>query len=213
MTTAGPSVFAVGGADPAIGNNAFCYGAPSSDGPLIFDMATAVVACGKIRYHDMLSEPLPQGWAAGRDGQPSTSSRILDEGGGVLSLGYKGFGFACMVDLFAGLLVGGCVGMDVGRQRERPDEPTGCSQQIIAMQPAIADGFPEMVAAHARRLRSLRQSDPCAPICAPGDLESRHAELATLNGIELAPPMVDRLRRIEESICCPLDSFLTPCYC
>lgn len=208
MTTAGPSVFAFGGAEPAMGNNAFCYGAPSSDGPLIFDMATAVVACGKIRYKDLLGESVPEGWAASSDRQPSTSSRVLDHGGGVLPLGHKGFGIACMVDIFAGLLASGRVGMDVARQRACMGEPTGCSQMIVAMRPASGSSFPESLAKYADRIRDLRSVDPAAPVEAPGDPEAKHSETTALFGIALAPALVEKLHSLGDSVGYPFDAVL-----
>ncbi len=206
-TTAGPSVFPHGGIEPLMGNNALCFGAPAEHEPLIFDMATAVVACGKVRYMDLLGEPVPQGWVAAAGREPSTRSASLDEGGGVLPLGHKGYGLACMVDVLAGLLGGGLPGLDVGRQREQPEQPTRCSQFVLALR-TDGPGFAQQLGAYMERLRAMSGPQGAA-VQAPGDPELRHARAAAQDGVPLAEPMVTRLASLGHKAGIPFESLLT----
>ena len=82
--------------------------------PLIIDLATSVVAEGKVRVALHKGEKIPYGWIIDKNGNPSDSPQDLYDGGALLPLGgeevgHKGFGLGLAVEVLSGILSGaGC---------------------------------------------------------------------------------------------------------
>ena len=121
MTNASPKVVPTFGRDATLGTNPIAVAAPAGrERPFVLDMATSTVSMGKIEIADQLDRPIPAGWAVDQQGRPMEAARrTLDElkrkvGGGLLPLGgagellsgYKGYGLALWVEIFAALLSG-----------------------------------------------------------------------------------------------------------
>jgi LDH2 family malate/lactate/ureidoglycolate dehydrogenase len=93
-----------GSIEPAIGNAPFAYGIPAGrERPIILDMATGVVAAGKIAVARDRGRNIPLGWALDAAGRPTddpAEARI------VLPLGPKGSGLAIVMQCIGGILAG-----------------------------------------------------------------------------------------------------------
>lgn len=104
-----PPLMALPGATrPAIGNNPIAFAAPVAGGPpLVFDMATSVVARGHVlqAVRDQATE-IPADWAIGPDGQPTTDPARALQGAMAPMSGHKGIGLAMMVQVLAGSFTG-----------------------------------------------------------------------------------------------------------
>jgi LDH2 family malate/lactate/ureidoglycolate dehydrogenase len=79
----------------------------------VLDMATTVVAAGKLEIARRRGEPIPEGWAVDEAGRSLTdvleafrAGALLPLGGGLETASYKGFGLALAVDLLTGALSG-----------------------------------------------------------------------------------------------------------
>jgi LDH2 family malate/lactate/ureidoglycolate dehydrogenase len=136
LNTSGPSVAAPGAVRPTLGSNALCLvmPQPGHDEPFCVDMATGVVAAGKIRDALNRGASVPEGWLLDAGGQPTTDPSRLDAGGSVpLFGGYKGLGVSLIVELIAGALAGARVSPDVAKQRKQPGHVMGCSQLFVGL--------------------------------------------------------------------------------
>ncbi|GAA3171463.1 Ldh family oxidoreductase [Nonomuraea salmonea] len=104
MNTSGPSVSAPGAAYPTLGSNALCLVTPGAAGePFCIDLATGVVAAGKIRDAANLGVPVPEAWLRDAAGRPTTDPDELDRGGSIpLFGGYKGLCVTLIVEILAG---------------------------------------------------------------------------------------------------------------
>ena len=68
-----PIMALAGAAAPAIGNNPIAFAAPLvGRPPLVFDMASSLVARGQVVEANRERRPIPEGWAVGPDGAPTT---------------------------------------------------------------------------------------------------------------------------------------------
>ena len=95
-----------GASRPSIGNNPVAFAAPvPGAAPLVFDMATSVVARGNVlqAVRDKRSA-LPSGWAIGPDGEPTTDPQEALKGAMLPISDHKGIGLAMMVQVLAGSL-------------------------------------------------------------------------------------------------------------
>ncbi len=114
MTTGGRLVAPPGGLGRAIGLNVLSVAAPTSrEFPYVLDMATSVVAAGKLEIAGRRGEAIPEGWAQTATGEPLTDPAKLHPDRTMLPLGgtpvlgaFKGFGLTLMVDILTGALSG-----------------------------------------------------------------------------------------------------------
>lgn len=112
MVNAPPSVAPWGGARRKLGTNPICLAIPrKNDEPILLDMATSIVANGKVSLKVGTGERVPEGWIIDSNGKPSTKPEDFEKGGAMLPFGtYKGYGLGLMVDMLCGAFTGsgGC---------------------------------------------------------------------------------------------------------
>jgi len=134
-TNARPSVAPTFGVENMLGTNPLTFGMPTDeDFPFILDCATSISQRGKIEAYSKAGKKLPPSWVVGEDGLPKTDAvQILDDlingkaaltplgGIGELTAGYKGYGYATVVELLSAALSGGSylkmlLGLENGRR-------------------------------------------------------------------------------------------------
>src|SRR4051812_24778053 len=81
IASAKPRAVPPGAARPALGTNPLCFGFPSANGPVIFDMGTAALMWGDIMLHAHLGQPLPEGIGFDENGKPTTDASAALRGG------------------------------------------------------------------------------------------------------------------------------------
>ena len=111
------SVVPFNGKEVRLGTNPLSLAVPSNqEAPVFLDMATSVVAAGKVGVARARKKEIPEGWILDAEGNPSTDPFDLPRGGGILPLGgeqgHKGFGLSFMVEMFSGILTGIGYGTD-----------------------------------------------------------------------------------------------------
>ncbi len=104
-SAAHPRVLPPGAAKPMLGTNPICFGFPSDNGPVIFDMGTASFMWGEVMLHAHLGEPLPQGVGFDEHGRPSTDASEVLKGGVAPFGGHKGYGLSFAIQAL-GILAG-----------------------------------------------------------------------------------------------------------
>jgi LDH2 family malate/lactate/ureidoglycolate dehydrogenase len=97
-----------GSSRPVIGNNPIAFACPvKGKPPLVFDMATSVVARGNlIQAVSDGKKTIPDGWAIGPDGEVTLDPQRALQGAMLPVAGHKGIGLAMMVQVLAGSLTG-----------------------------------------------------------------------------------------------------------
>ncbi|MQC17445.1 MAG: Ldh family oxidoreductase [Chloroflexi bacterium] len=171
----GRLVAAFGGSHRRTGTSPLMIAMPTGnpDEPFILDMATSVVAEGKLKVAVNAQKPVPDGWILDGAGVPSNDARdfygtgdnekqgtLLPVGGPVG--GYKGFGLNLAVEAFSGILSGAGTSIDGARGTNGvwfmaldpsgflPIEAfTGSLDELIAFakEPPLAPGHDEILVA------------------------------------------------------------------
>ncbi|CAH0056897.1 unnamed protein product [Clonostachys solani] len=100
-----PWVAVQGGYKAINGTNPLCIGFPSSDVPIILDIATSQILHADIVLAQRLGTELPPNSAFNAQGEPTTNPWEVFEGAIAPWGGYKGSGLASIVQLF-GILAG-----------------------------------------------------------------------------------------------------------
>ena len=162
-----------GGTDRRLSANPIAAGAPSPEGPLVLDIATSVIAEGKIQLLRNKGEPLPDGMVLDGAGRPTRDAEAFyaEPPGAILPFGgHKGSGLSVFCEILAGALTGGGSSHPSAGTAHRLVN----NMLSIAFDPAaLAPGFAEDVAQLTEWIRGARRADPDQPVLLPGESERR----------------------------------------
>ncbi len=111
------------GRERRLGSNPIAFAAPAKEEyPFLLDMATTIVALGKVEIAARQGRAMPPGWGLDIAGQPTTDPLALLDSLNVAMLGstpemssHKGYGLATMVDILGGVLSGIGPSFSLGR--------------------------------------------------------------------------------------------------
>ena len=108
VTTNGGAILAPwGGLTPSMGTNPLGVAIPAGvEPPIVIDMATSVVAGGKLDMAISKGESIPLGWALNAHGEPTTDPRAGREGLLLPIGGHKGYGLTLAFEVIAAVLTG-----------------------------------------------------------------------------------------------------------
>jgi LDH2 family malate/lactate/ureidoglycolate dehydrogenase len=120
-TNARPSIAPTFGVENMMGTNPLTFGIPTDEEfPFVLDCATSIVQRGKIEFYEREGKPTPAGTVIGRDGSAMTDSseilKALVAGQAALAplggigdelAGYKGYGYAAVVEILSAALQAG----------------------------------------------------------------------------------------------------------
>ncbi len=120
-TNARPSMAPTFGVENMLGTNPLTFGMPTDEVfPFVLDCATSTTQRGKIEYYARQGLPTPAGQVIGRDGQTRTDTEqiLKDLVSGAAALvplggvseetaGYKGYGYATVVEVLSSALQAG----------------------------------------------------------------------------------------------------------
>ena len=123
FTNAPPAIAPYGASKTLFGTNPICFATPTSSKiPFILDSSVSIINRGKIRVAANLGKKIPKGVALDKFGNPTTNAKKALEGAQLPIAGFKGSGFAWMVDILSGVLTGGNHG---GKVKDPFDDFTG----------------------------------------------------------------------------------------
>jgi LDH2 family malate/lactate/ureidoglycolate dehydrogenase len=117
-TNARPSVAPTFGVENMLGTNPLTFGIPSDEPfPFLLDCATSITQRGKVELYAREGKDLPKGWVMDENGESKTSSSevlkdliagkaaLMPLGGvGEETGGYKGYGYAAVVEILSAAL-------------------------------------------------------------------------------------------------------------
>ena len=120
-TNARPSIAPTFGVENMLGTNPLVFGMPTDeDFPFVIDCATSITQRGKIELYERENKELPPGWVIDRNGNTRTNASEVLEGlnngecaltplGGIGEemAGYKGYGYATVVEILSSALQAG----------------------------------------------------------------------------------------------------------
>lgn len=120
-TNARPSIAPTFGVENMMGTNPMTFAIPTDEEfPFCLDCATSIVQRGKIEYYARNGKPTPAGMVVAEDGSALTDSdeilKALVDGTAALAplggigeemCGYKGYGYAAVVEILSAALAGG----------------------------------------------------------------------------------------------------------
>ena len=199
-SNAPPTMAPWGGVDPYLGTNPYTFAAPAGRfPPVMLDMATSVVARGKIIMAANSGKQIPSGWAIDGDGVETRDAQAALEGSVLPFGGAKGYGIAMMIDMMAGVMTGAAFGPRIGDLYNTLDAPqnVGAFIHLVhagAFQPAEA--FKRRMDEMISEIKANRPARGIDEVMVPGEIEARMAERRACEGIPLPIDLVVQLDRL-----------------
>lgn len=188
-----PKALAPAGATEAVlGTNPIAFAAPTDGAALVIDMAITTVARGKILAAREVGDPIPEGWALGPDGKPTTDAAVALKGTMAPIGGAKGAALALMVEVMSACLAGAALGTEASSLFEADGPPPDLGQSILALDPdVLSDGaFRSRMAT----LAGIYDSLPGARLPGTRRLDAR--ERAAAHGLKVKRALLDQIERI-----------------
>jgi LDH2 family malate/lactate/ureidoglycolate dehydrogenase len=199
VTNAGINMMPTGGREKLVGNNPLAYAIPTGRAaPLVLDMATSVVAGGKLDVARLRGEPIPLGWALDKDGQPTTDPVAARQGALLPMAGPKGYGLAVVLDVLCGVLSGGRFAKGLGMP--------GSSHffevyQIEAFTPY--EDFLERMGALVDQLHACPPAEGSSGVVLPGEPEHYLRQRRLEEGLPLEDILAGELNALATSLSAP----------
>lgn len=171
-TNARPSVAPTFGVENMLGTNPLTFGMPTDeDFPFLLDCATSVTQRGKIEMYARNNLPLQQGWVIDNEGLSRTDSALVLQdiisgkaalsplgGLGEDSGGYKGYGYATVVEILSSALQSGSyLKMLTGFENGKPAQ-FSLGHFFMAIDVDAFSGVDEFKKTTGNILRELRAS-------------------------------------------------------
>jgi len=118
VTNARPSIPPTFGVEPMLGTNPLTIGAPTDEEfPFLLDCATSIIQRGKVELYNRINKSLPENTVINDQGEVMTKAgKVLEKmlerkaallplgGKGEETAGYKGYGYATVVELLSAAL-------------------------------------------------------------------------------------------------------------
>jgi (2R)-3-sulfolactate dehydrogenase (NADP+) len=175
---------------PVLGTNPIALGAPAGPEPVVIDTSVSVVARGKIMGAARRGEPIPEGWAVDREGNPTTDAKAALEGSLLPIGGGKGFALAVLVEVLAGTLAGAVLSPELPLPWAAPEQAARPGLLLLAFDPAaFGEGYGERV---ARMVGALE----AAGARIPGARRARLREKAMREGLEVGEALQAELGKL-----------------
>lgn len=207
----GPTILPpFGGTTPTYATNPFAAAFPAGEeDPIVLDMATSVVAGGKLRLALKKGGTIPSDWALDRHGAPTTDpEEAIFHGFMQWAGGYKGFGLATVVEVLSGVLSGGLFAQDVPAMKTFGKEPLVTSAFYLAIDPTRfmpLDEFRAKVDRLVRQVKSSERARGVERVYIAGEIEFLRKAERLRDGIPLSDVVREELRGLAAEAGVPFD--------
>ena len=215
-TNARPSIAPTFGVENMLGTNPLTFAFPTDEEfPFVLDCATSITQRGKIEYYARIGKDTPAGMVIGRDGKAKTDiEQILKDlvnreaalaplgGIGEELGGYKGYGYATVVEILsaalqAGSFLKGLSGMDENGNRQ----PYAVGHFFIVINPAFfmgEDTFRKTTGEILRQLRASEKAPGQEHIYTAGEKEYLAWQERKDKGVPVSESVQEELKQVRD---------------
>jgi LDH2 family malate/lactate/ureidoglycolate dehydrogenase len=182
--SSGASVAPYGGTRAVLGTNPIAFALPGAEDPLVLDMGTSAFMATELQLRARLGQPLPEGVAIDRGGQPTQDANEARHGAFLPFGGHKGFGLGLVVQAFG--LLGGAGLM--------PDNDDG--YVFIAFRPDLLVPLADLrrdLGALIARVKAVPPQPGFAEIRIPGEQSARNRRRLTAEGLDIDQLVYEQL--------------------
>lgn len=211
MTNSIPIVVPTFGKTPMMGTNPIAVSFPAKPVAFNFDIATSVVALGKVEVKNKQQAKLPLGWGVNEEGKDEQEPKRLIDcvfaktggihplGGGLESSGgHKGYGLSLIVEYLTGVLSLGLTSNHVQK-----DGVSGLCHYFMAIDPNLFGDAQAIEEKWNRYLQELRESDRAYGqdrIYIHGEKEEEAIGDRTQNGVPILPKTLEEMKSLADHL-------------
>ncbi|HPY11972.1 MAG TPA: Ldh family oxidoreductase [Sphaerochaeta sp.] len=206
-TNARPSIAPTHGVENMLGTNPLVFGMPTDEEfPFVIDCATSVTQRGKIEVYGRAGKELPEGWVIDHEGKTRTdTAQVLKDlttgkaaltplgGMGEVTGGYKGYGYAMVVEILSAALQDGAWMKALnGFSADGKAIPYPLGHFFIAIDPAHFMGletFKRIAGTICRQLRASEKAPGADYIFTPGEKEYLAYQFRKEHGCPVPPSL------------------------
>lgn len=200
MTNTAAVMSVWGGKGPFIGNNPIAVAVPSgTELPIVLDMAVSKVAGGKVRLAVKKGTKIPLGWITDKNGMSTDDPKILEAGGTLLPLGYKGYGLGVIVEVLCGILSGARILDEIPLWFANTAKPVGVGHFMMAINIDAflpIKEFKNQVDQLVKKIHSAPRAQDAERIYLPGEIEHLSERKRKAEGIPLPEAVYQDLLQI-----------------
>lgn len=215
-TNARPSIAPTHGVENMLGTNPLTFGLPTDeDFPFVIDCATSVTQRGKIEVYGRAGKELPHGWVIDENGRDRTdTTAVLEDltrgkaaltplgGIGEENGGYKGYGYAAVVEILSAALQDGAFMKALnGKDADGRPIPYPLGHFFIAIDPAFFMGretFRRIAGEICRALRTSKKAPGEERIFTPGEKEYLAWQYRKEHGCPVPPSLQKVIRQLTD---------------
>ncbi|MEX2683428.1 MAG: Ldh family oxidoreductase [Candidatus Sigynarchaeota archaeon] len=224
-TNARPAIAPTWSVEPMLGTNPLAFAMPSDEPfPFSLDCATSIIQRGKVELADRAGKPLPPNLVIGPDGQSMTNApeilRLMTEdkaallplgGAGEEFAGYKGYGFATVVEILSSALSNGSFLKAINGVDEQGKKTFfRVGHFFMAIDPAEfagLDAFKKTTGDILRALRAAKKAPGASRIWTAGEKEYYSIAEVKKNGIPINEGLAKELLTIKKALKLDLYNF------
>lgn len=201
-----------GGAAPKLGTNPVSLAIPGGKyEPFLLDMATSLVAQGKVILARKEGRQVPEGWGLDRYGNPSTDPGAILDGGTLLPFGgAKGYGIALACEIMSACIAQSARSTTTGSLYDfKRTQNTGYLIAAFDISKVVnKDEYDGSVEALFDDIKATPKTPATDEIFIPGEIEDRKYKAAEENGIEISDTVADELAQTAKELNIPFDCAL-----
>ena len=215
-TNARPSIAPTFGVENMLGTNPLTIGLPTDDPfPFVLDCATSVSQRGKIEVYGRAGKDIPAGWVIDENGNTRTDTDgILKDltlgkaaltplgGLGAETAGYKGYGYATVVEILSAALQDGSFMKALnGKDENGQAIPYPLGHFFIAIDPDFFMGrktFKRIASAILKELRESRKAPGHERIYTAGEPEYEAYQIRKTYGCPVPPSLQKVIKELSQ---------------
>ncbi len=191
-----------GGKKPFFGTNPFAMAIPASQQlPIVTDMATSVVARGKIMFAAKMKKPIPEGWALTKDGRGTCDAQEALIGSVLPFAGPKGYAIATMIEVITGIISGSVFGPQITgmAKADRPSHTSHCFMAIDVASFGSVQEFKSNIDKMILEIKGNPKAKDVEEIFLPGEIEQKIKIQRLITGIPIPDAILEELRQEGEA--------------
>jgi L-2-hydroxycarboxylate dehydrogenase (NAD+) len=217
VTNARPSIPPTFGVEPMLGTNPLTVGAPTDeDFPFLIDCATSIIQRGKVEANSRINKPMPQNTVINDNGEFITDpNQILSDmlqkkaallplgGKGEDTAGYKGYGYATVVELLSAALQNGIFLRDTIGIEENGQKRLKVGHFFLAIDTEAfigKDQFKKTAGNVMRGLRSAKLDPKAEKIYTAGEKEFIAEQNRKRSGIPLNKSLQNDIKIMQKEL-------------
>ena len=190
MTNCEPAMSPEGGYQAFFGTNPIAASFPTGKGFNVkIDLATSIIARGNIIAAQKKQQPIPEGWALNRHGEPTTDAQEALLGTVLTMAGHKGYALALMVEVFSSVLSGAAIGPEIGSMYKDLDRKQNVGHFFCLLNISafinLAD-FKKRIDETIGRIKSSKKRPGVEEILIPGERSLRNVQVNEARGITVS---------------------------